>query len=479
MKRFNLINILFVMSCSCLLIGCNNENSSTSQIVDTDIEVGDALRLLGDVNFDNSKLFFDDFTDGVDYDNWIIGNGAWGNGNGGVIPENVFYTNDGVLLLRGNGLYYSKDEIKGVGTLKDGRNTGAALISKFLTGPGRYQIKMKPLGRLGACSAFLTYNNTTDPLGGENLNHEIDIELPGGKSDGVISFKNVLNTNYITESYSTSKDVNFSSIQGEEIYLNDGQFHTFGFDWYTDPEIIVYHLDGIVTAVSDVFIPTLSSRLWLGVWFPNNAGFVGESLFETDYMEVDWVKYLPFDASQTYEEQDASISVNAALESQYPSSPTYYPDIDLIANGDFEYLANRGQDGYGWYYSRLNSEDKETSEVCYPLNNGGYQDSYGAVIKEGGYLYTNIDSVYEGYEYQLSFKAKSNGDDSNAVLNFVSASSSRALESHSIKIVSDEWKTYTLDIVAPKDSHLIRLEFYNTLSISTLQIDNVKLVRTK
>lgn len=473
-SKFKILNVLFICSLNLFIVGCQNTDSSSSN--DENILAGNQLSLLPNVQFDNSKLFFDDFTNGVDYDNWIIGNGAWGSGNGGVIPENVFYTDDGILLLRGNGSYYAKGEVKGVGTLKDGRNTGAALISKFVTGPGRYEIKMKPLGRLGACTAFWTYNNQTNE-GSENDNHEIDIELPGGKSDGIISFKNVLNTNYITETFATSQDVNYSSLVEEETYFNDGEFHVFGFDWYTNPEMIVYHCDGIVTAVSDVFIPNLQSRLWLGVWFPNNAGFVGESLFETDYMEVDWVKYLPFDETQTYVESDPGISVSSALSNQYPSSPSTYPEINLVSNGDFEYLSDHDSNGYGWNFSRLNTETQEINQVCYPTSNGGYQDSYGVTIKDGGYLYTNIDSVYEGYEYTLSFKAKSTGSDSNVVLNFLNSYSSRAIEYETIGIEGDEWKTYEISVTAPYDSYSIRLEFYNKQSQSTMQIDNVELIR--
>ena len=99
-----------------------------------------------------------------------------------------------MLVFSGNGGYYTSADVQGVGARKDGSLTGGALISKFVTGPGRYQVKMKVLPRLGACSAFWTYCD--DTKGG---NHEIDIELPGGKDhSSVISFENVLNTNYIT-----------------------------------------------------------------------------------------------------------------------------------------------------------------------------------------------------------------------------------------------------------------------------------------
>ena len=57
---------------------------------------GDKVETLDGVELDMDNAIFDDFTLGVDYDRWMIGSGAWGNGNGGVIPENVSYTEDGV-----------------------------------------------------------------------------------------------------------------------------------------------------------------------------------------------------------------------------------------------------------------------------------------------------------------------------------------------------------------------------------------------
>lgn len=114
-----------------------------------------------------------------------------------------FCSDDGVLVLTGNGGYYTDGDVRGVGDIKDGRYTGAALISKFLVSAGRYEIKMKVLPRQGACTAFWIYSNDIE-IG---ANHEIDIELPGGNRSGVVSFENVLNTNYITEQYNQSQDV--------------------------------------------------------------------------------------------------------------------------------------------------------------------------------------------------------------------------------------------------------------------------------
>ena len=131
MKINNLkfLSLIFTLS----LVSCGNNQTES-------ITPGDDLKLIENVKFDYDNAFFDDFSNGVKKENWYIADQAWGGSNGGVVPENVSYTDDGVLLLRGNGGYYQQNEIKGVGDVKDGRYTGAALISNFLVGPGRFSL---------------------------------------------------------------------------------------------------------------------------------------------------------------------------------------------------------------------------------------------------------------------------------------------------------------------------------------------------
>ena len=459
--------LLAAVSCS----SQKEEESSLSGVsVDDSLASGDDLLLGLGAKFDDDNAIFDDFSGGVDPSLWTIGDGAWGSGNGGVVPGNVSYTDDGVLILRGNGLYYSGSDISGVGTLKDGRNTGAALISKFRTRPGRYQIKMTVLPRLGSCTAFWTYANRSTESG-INDNHEIDIELPGGKSTSVISFKNVLNTNYVTAQYNISEDVDVSSLREDSpASLNDGQFHVFGFDWYTDPEVIVYYVDGVVTAVNREFVPNMETRLWVGNWFPNNAGFVGQSNFETDYMYVDWIQYRPF-LDQPYEAHDAAVTVSGASLSDYPSSPVSYPVVDKIANGDFEYLSSHSEDGYGWRYSTIGEAEGESD-----YSRGGdygQNGSYGAEISGLGYLEQNIDSVYDEFRHSLSFQAKGKGG--YAEVAFLGSYASNEIETVRIDLDSDEWKTYSKELTAPEGTYSMRLRFFASNHLS--DIDNVSLVR--
>ena len=452
-KSFLCLGIL-----SLSLVACNNAKPDKKY---TDYAEGDKIETLASVKLDEENAVFDDFIDGVDYERWQIGAGAWGYGNGGVVPENVFYTEEGYLVLRGNGFYYARNEVKGLGALKDGRNTGSVIISKFLVGPGHYEVKMKPLTRLGACTAFWTFTNRTSSVYQENDNHEIDIELPGGKTRSAISFKNVLNTNYVTESMNISKDIVVKDItNGETINLADGNFHTFGFDWYTDPSVIIYFCDGHITAINDLFVPTLQSKLWLGNWFPNNAAFVGESLFETDYMVVDWVKYIPF-LDQPFEEWDASVSVNAAERSQYPTSPIILENPNMIANGDFDALLKlEDPTNYGWVFSKLNGYDSvPVEDICYLDAHEGLDASGAVVLKEGGYLSTVVDCVYEGQKYDLSFYGKTNASDARVIVKYRDMSQT-VIEQQTYKVSGDTFTKYTQELIPPEGAVAIQIQVY-------------------
>ena len=82
MKKNTTIPLLLVF-----LVSCSNGATETKKI-----EIKEDINILENVNFDYENAFFDDFSNGVDSSSWYIGNHAWGNGNGGVVPDNVHYT---------------------------------------------------------------------------------------------------------------------------------------------------------------------------------------------------------------------------------------------------------------------------------------------------------------------------------------------------------------------------------------------------
>lgn len=428
---------------------------------------------LDGIELDYENGFFDDFKDGVNPKNWYICKSSWGTGNGGVIPENVMYTDDGILVLRGNGLYYSDTELKGIGDLTDGRNTGGALISTFDVAPGHYEIKMRPLPRLGACTAFWTYAYKI--LDGEEAdNHEIDIELPGGASEGVPTFKRLIDTNWTKVSAKDSTDIVVSDFtEGKLVNLNDGEFHTFGFDWYTDPMMVVYYVDGYITHISDVesLVPSMSGKLWLGAWFATT--FAGRASFETDYLLVDYVSYVPF-LNQPYTVYSPNVSTEIANKDEYPTYPVSLPISNYASNGNFEFFDRMGTKlDYGWEYKRLKSETKTVDEVAYLEKGVGYLGSVGAVIKDGGIIANRIDSIYEGMSYSIKFKAQSTSKNSALIIDYLDGSS-ELIESKYFYITSETLADFTGEFTAPKGCDKIDITICNeTGEVQTTIIDDI------
>lgn len=522
----------------CVFAGCSDKTPEK-----TDVAAGDDLMLLPGIELDYENMFFDDFTDGVDPDNWMIGKQAWGaNGNGGVVPENVNYTDDGILVLTGNGEYYTSGAVKGVGSRRDGTLSGAALISRNVYGAGRYEVKMKVLPRLGTCNAFWTFSYDNDTA----ANHEIDIELPGGThSTGIISYERMLNTNYHTESANQSQDTAISdNTNGVITNFADGEWHTFGFDWYTlesdedkDAQFgrysaeeiteelaaqgvkagdvkdttcgrVVYFVDGKVTAVSNVFVPFLQTRMWLGIWFPNNAGFVGDANFESDNMYVDWVRHIPF-KDQPIEEFTPKMTGDVATLGEYPSAPITIAPINGVANGDFEYIRREGATNSGWQYYKRNMTSDELAAIraavdaenplatydekteiynakrkeitsaaasayCTVAEGIGDKGSCGLKVEKIGLVGQVIDSIFEGFELKLDFAASGKG----CVNVLFMGNGDDIIEQNRIAVDAGAWKSFAKELVAPVGTKRVEIEITSEFD-TPLFIDGISMFKVK
>lgn len=122
-----------------------------------------------------AQELFDDFNgEHLDPSVWKNINRKWGEydsglSHGGVVAENVFLK-DGNLVIRGNGDLYT-GAIKGAG---QNHRVGGAISTRERFGSGRYEIRAKVFPKLGALSAFWTFQYKN-----KEVNHEIDIEIPG------------------------------------------------------------------------------------------------------------------------------------------------------------------------------------------------------------------------------------------------------------------------------------------------------------
>ena len=266
---------------------------------------------------------FDDFTNGVDPALWVVPDTQWGYENNGVTSRNVSYTKDGILVLAANGDLYDGD-IMGVNngkTATSGKRSGSVVRSHYYFGPGSFEVRMKVVPRFGACSAMWTFFNDG------TRNHEIDIEQPGPKK---YSFSYAGMTNYITEEKNDSKKVKVDA-------ANDGDYHTYRFDWHTDPADprVEYYVDGEQVQVSRRYVPTVRSYFTIGVWFPK--GWAGVADFERNYMYVDWFRYTPYNEEgwEANPRENLEFDIDG-LEETYPAHTSALPVNNFFANGSFE-----------------------------------------------------------------------------------------------------------------------------------------------
>lgn len=435
--------LLAISSCACLMCACSKDDSS----------VEDILPYLYGVEPDYENIVFDDFSNGIDSDRWLIAHQAWGDDNGGVIKENVGYTDDGLLVLTGNGNYY-KGNLRGVGKRSDGTKTGGALISDFTVGPGRYEVKMKVLPRVGACSAFWTFSKPT--IDGKIENHEIDIEFPGNGD-----FRKIWNTSYINLE-NTGKE----NYKTETSPVNDGEWHTYGFDWMTDPARIVYYFDGKQVAEATTIVPYREGRIWLGVWFPLN--WTGNPNFDTEYMFVDYVKYIPFKNQPCYAFKAETGTV--AEKRDYPTEPIRVEKYNALANGTFDAAFSENESENAWTRGRFTGVS-ETAESLSKIVYDETAESDVIEIEQGGFVSQYVDAVYEGYTYQFDFDAYAEGENASVQIMFYPGQDT-AIATENIEITPGEWKHYTKTLVAPLGTERIRIRISS--KGGTLKADDIK-----
>mmetsp|Transcript_27643 Transcript_27643/g.40812 ORF Transcript_27643/g.40812 Transcript_27643/m.40812 type:complete len:769 (-) Transcript_27643:70-2376(-) len=251
--------------------------------------------------------FYDDFSNGFDSAKWLKAHKSWGSGddfkNGGVVEENIrFDESAGKVILEVHGSQYNgnimgveRGDNGDINRMNSGVRTGAAIATRDYFGAGSYEVRMKIAEPRGVCSAIWTfyYSDQDYYYGIPIVNHEIDIELPGRPSATLdnINFDKALMNTWVGEK-AHLHTVNYTQL---DAHMNDGNFHTWRFDWHTDEldRRVDFFLDDKLFATNRDHVPFYSGRLWIGAWFPNK--WAGEANFDISQMEIDYVKITPFE----------------------------------------------------------------------------------------------------------------------------------------------------------------------------------------
>ena len=383
--------------------------------------------------------FFDDFNGGIDPKIWGLATKTWGGGNHGVIPDNVYYTEDGIVVLANNGDWYGGPLNQTNGDDGEGgKRTGACLVSQKQLGPGSYEVRMKVAPQMGACTAMWTFYWTNWD------NHEIDIEIPADK-------QSFLNSQFVT--WTTESDY-VTKTKKPTFFHNDGEWHTYRFDWHTEPEKKVdFYVDDVFQVTINKEIPTQAGRLWLGVWFPN--GWTGVPLFDTSYMLIDSFKYTAFD-----EEHEFKRNLSAyTKKDSYPSDPIQLPTNNFISNGDFEVASD------AWTMTEgaeiVKNPDREDQMLRLYEGSSAEQKMISAV-PDSDYLFTMLSAVHDG-------KVTLSVDYLSSVIG------NNILSSESFDFDSSDFNVNQTNLHTPKECTVIRFKISSTGK--TAYVDDVYLTQ--
>ena len=316
----------------------------------------DANGLTAEKTFTASREFFDDFRNGVNYDDWYIitrnwGGNADGGGNRASRADHVQFGSDGLLLFAGGDYHPEINR----------RRSGSAIATRFPLGAGRYEVRMKVHPRLGVCSAMWTF--FWDNIDGNSIdNHEIDFEWPGRLNrngipapQGHPTFESYLVTTWIRENVYRTTFLHHPHA-ANPAPANDGIWRTFVFEWRTHMvgshvkgHSVTFYVDGVQVHHEVNDIPFISSNFWLGAWFParrfqyngiTEAGWAGTPNFEMDVMKVDYFRFTPFEEDPWMKstEQKYATSINVSRT----AGRNEFPQAPLVSVNSLDWARNVG-----------------------------------------------------------------------------------------------------------------------------------------
>ena len=395
---------------------------------------------------DTGLEFHEDFSNGkMDDSSWWVLDGYWDAGgasdwHNGVRSRNLFYVEDGsktYLGVRARGSYCEDSDMAKAqsGMVKP---EGACIMSKNFLYPGRYEIKMKAMPRQGAVTAMWTYYSKT---GSEATSqNEIDIELGGNGQ-----YQSQWCTTWTKHTTKETRDVDVNSIA----YINDGDFHTYTFDWYTNYPLtherrVDWFFDGqLLTSIEGEAVPETAMPLWVGLWCPSWAGTAS---FDTEYMLIDNISSSPFSYSSQYVNEGKGNPAYTHSDpskssiSKIPYSSTV--GINKLNNAGFEKLSKSIADGTaysGW--------DLLSGKGNVTLANDKTQGSSSLLVEddgEGTYIGQTLPLAYEGFKYRFSIDAKKLSAEGKAYLEIIYGKKSK--EKLTLELTQSSWNTYSTEI---------------------------------
>ena len=520
------ISVLLCLFLTIPLFACNGDEASTSQKPSQPAQSApnaDAPEYYADytkrAEVDNNGIIEDNFNGSI-ADFWKIIDGAWDNkpdnakGNdyhNGCLKENVFLIDEydgkkGVLALRATGDNYSYNDPNLNARFNDYKTDGlidstrsaASLVTPKTYGPGRYETVMKAAPVDGIVSALWTFYWANQ--GAEQ--HEIDIEIVSGGADG--DFATIWYTSWTAKDCTENEKLKLAEVN-LDYFLNDGQWHTFTFDWYTNynqtgKKRIDWFIDGkciysLADFSSDIQnkIAYKGGNIWLGAWVSGWSGGTYRD-WDTSYMYVDYFKHVPFKNQSGFMPTNyqpeytlyTPVKTATGANNEYVVPTIDVPVNEWMSNGGFENVYNgnvvvmnrekvgTGNQGYvGWNKGDYLGETGGTVTLVNDVQAG----SKALQITENAYAMQTYTRVYDNYKFDFEMYAKLADSESAATIEILFYKSNGTLngtKTVKINVTETEYTQLKQQITAPSDTRKMAIRVVCTKGAVT--IDSASLI---
>lgn len=154
--------------------------------------------------------------------------------------------------------------------------------------------------------------------------------------------------------------------------LNDGNFHTLGFDWYcsTNNKKINFYIDNtFIGSIDGDNVPSTPMRLYIGAYPSNKLPL--SNYFDTDYVLIDYIRYIPFVNQEGM--TDVALVEDTNVGEITLTSTRDYPRIinTKNSNNELQVVSTFKKDSTGKIVSKIN-----TGGNNWTLDTNGNRDGY-------------------------------------------------------------------------------------------------------
>lgn len=154
--------------------------------------------------------------------------------------------------------------------------------------------------------------------------------------------------------------------------LNDGNFHTLGFDWYcsTNNKKINFYIDNtFIGSIDGDNVPNTPMKLYIGAYPSNNLPL--SNYFDTDYVLIDYIRYIPF-VNQEGITEVALVEDTKVGEITLTSTRDYPRIINTKnSNNELQVVSTFKKDSTGKIVSKLNTNGNN-----WTLDTNGNRNGY-------------------------------------------------------------------------------------------------------